>query len=157
VAAERQGLSGGRLLRITSTLNLGPLQRFPRQFHTLASQHVRRTAFAIERDAKMRAPVDTGALRASIYTVTHGTSGYSRGIRSVARRRGKSAQAPSIGSPASPLEAIVAVGVNYGIYVELGTHKMAAQPYLIPAAEAHRKAFQVGARRLLMQAWRQSI
>ena len=30
---------------------------------------------------------------------------------------------------------IIADGVDYGIYQEFGTHKMAAQPFLIPAFE----------------------
>jgi hypothetical protein len=32
---------------------------------------------------------------------------------------------------------VIADGVNYGIHVELGTSRMAAQPFLIPAFEQH--------------------
>lgn len=36
---------------------------------------------------------------------------------------------------------IVADGVTYGIYQELGTSKMAAQPFMVPAVEAVRPGF----------------
>ena len=36
---------------------------------------------------------------------------------------------------------IIADGVDYGIYQEFGTHKMAAQPFLIPAFEDAIKPF----------------
>lgn len=60
-------------------------------------------------------PVDTGALRASIDT---------RSVRFL-----------------GVLHASVRVspGVLYDIYQELGTYKMAAQPYLRPAARAYRR------------------
>lgn len=57
--------------------------------------------------AKSFAPVDTGALRASI----HG------------QKTGKYA-------------GKVEDGVHYGIYQEFGTYKMAAQPFMRPAAAA---------------------
>src|SRR5512138_302462 len=71
-----------------------------------ASQAVMKTAAAIEADAKDEAPVDTGALRNSIHTEKE-----------------------------DELTAVVSDGVEYGIYQELGTRKMAAQPFLIPAVE----------------------
>lgn len=71
----------------------------------------KRVADRIATDARSRAPVDTGALRSS--------------IESVSVEAGKSAE--------------VQVGVEYGAYVEYGTYKMAAQPYLSPAFEAHAK------------------
>jgi HK97 gp10 family phage protein len=73
---------------------------------------VRKTALDIEADAKGRAPVDTGALRNSIQTTMAGD-----------------------------MSAVVAPGVDYAIFVEFGTARMAARPYLIPAAEAHRQPF----------------
>lgn len=59
--------------------------------------------------ARALAPVDTGYLRSS--------------IRSVSVERAKSAE--------------VVVDAPYAAYVEYGTYKMAAQPYLTPAFEAH--------------------
>lgn len=53
--------------------------------------------------AKAKCPVDTGHLRASIESKAEG------------------------------LSATVGTNVEYGIYQEFGTYKMAAQPYLRPA------------------------
>ena len=63
-------------------------------------------AHDIEAWAKTNAPVDTGFLRGSIR----------------ARRQGK-------------FHWIIAVGAEYGAYVELGTRNMAAQPYMLPAVQ----------------------
>lgn len=65
---------------------------------------ISKAAHDIEAAAKSQAPVDTGALRNSIQA-----------------------------HPEAALAWVVAVGVEYGIYQEFGTRKMAAQPYLIPA------------------------
>lgn len=73
---------------------------------------VAKAAFDIEAGAKQRAPVDTGALENSI-------------------------QAEQEDS----LTWIVGDGVNYGVYQELGTHKMPAHPFLVPATEAVRPSF----------------
>jgi HK97 gp10 family phage protein len=77
-----------------------------------AAQIVAKTALDIEAGAKVRAPVDTGTLRASIQ----------------ARR-------------ISPTHWIVTVGVDYGIYLEYGTRFMGARPYFGPAIRAVRSSF----------------
>lgn len=60
--------------------------------------------------AQQNAPVDTGFLKNSIHTVKIGDAHYQ-----------------------------VVVGAYYGIFVELGTHKMGAQPFLFPAFVTTRK------------------
>lgn len=87
---------------------------------TRAGQIVAKTAHDIESLAKQRAPVDTGALKNSIQA------------RQVA-----------------PFNWEVGVGVAYGPYVEFGTSKMAAQPYLTPAVEAVRGPFAAALAELL--------
>jgi HK97 gp10 family phage protein len=73
---------------------------------------VQETILAIETTAKIKVPVDTGALRASILSdMTGDTSGE------------------------------VATNIEYSVYVEYGTVKMGAQPYMTPAAEAERRHF----------------
>jgi HK97 gp10 family phage protein len=72
---------------------------------TLLSRDVNDIAKAIEEDAKSMVPVDTGALRDSI-TTTQGV-----------------------------LEATVGSDLPYAASVEYGTSKMAAQPFLTPAAQ----------------------
>lgn len=73
---------------------------------------VRATLASIAADAKIAAPVDTGFLRASITTEMQ-----------------------------SPTEGEVGPEANYGIYLELGTFRMAPKPYLMPAAERHGPRF----------------
>jgi HK97 gp10 family phage protein len=132
-----------------------------------ASAAVRKAAYDIEAAAKQAAPVDTGFLRNSIYTVTSQGSRYGgaqaraenrrsekyAGTRR-SRRLGKRVSVggrmlPEVDGPASDLDAIVAVGAGYGAYVELGTSRMAGRPFLGPAAEAVRPAFEAAMRRLL--------
>lgn len=64
---------------------------------------LRRAALEVELRAKQAAPVDTGHLRASISMSGGG------------------------------LRYVVTAAAAYSIYVELGTRKMSAQPYLVPS------------------------
>jgi len=73
----------------------------------------KKVADRIASTARSLAPVRTGALRGS--------------IESVSLTRGK--------------EAEVRVGVDYAKFVEYGTYKMAAQPFLTPAVTAHADEF----------------
>lgn len=83
-----------------------------------AAAATRKSGADITRDAKALAPVDTGNLRASIgMTVTgDGRNGTMR----------------------------VEVGptAHYAAYVELGTSRMRAQPYLRPATDRHVPGWQ---------------
>lgn len=79
-----------------------------------AAKAIAETALLIEADAKRLAPVDTGRLRASIEAV--------------------------LTRVVTELYAEVRVNVSYAAFVELGTRYMAAQPFLIPAFEAHARA-----------------
>lgn len=116
------------------------LPEFSAEMHRTVSRLVRKAAFDIEADAKTRAPVDTGFLRNSIYVRTHDQSTYdgSSGEQMLSE----------VNAPADDLNAYVAVGANYGLYVEMGTSHMAAQPYLGPAADFVRPEFLEAMRRL---------
>lgn len=76
-----------------------------------AASAVAKACMDIEAGAKGMAPVDTGALRNSIQSSVGGLSGE------------------------------VTAGVEYAIYQEFGTYKMAAQPFMTPAADAARGPF----------------
>jgi HK97 gp10 family phage protein len=67
-------------------------------------------AFQVEGEAKNLAPVATGALKNSLNTQKQSEAHYT-----------------------------VSDGVEYGIYQELGTGKMSAHPFMIPAVEKARK------------------
>jgi len=70
-------------------------------------KHLVKTAFKVERRAKELAPVDTGRLRASI---TH-----------------------EIGADSQGLVATVGTNVVYAPFLEYGTSRMSARPFLRPA------------------------
>ena len=70
-------------------------------------------AFLIENDAKVNCPVRTGTLRRSIHT----------DVEQLDPDR---------------VTAKVSPGVDYGVYVELGTRKQHAHPFLRPAFESQK-------------------
>jgi HK97 gp10 family phage protein len=89
--------------------------RFPeiaKQFHNEASQVVRKTTFDVEAGAKRLAPVDTGLLRNSIQSLLEGD-----------------------------LTGVVFTNVEYSVYLEYGTRRMSARPFMTPALEAERQPF----------------
>lgn len=92
------------------------LGRVPTRLRPLAKKVVQKTALDIERDAKLKAPVDTGNLKGSI--------GHSD------LRLGGDDYSVEIGPTA-----------NYGVFVERGTSRMAPQPYMGPAADRHEGPF----------------
>lgn len=69
-----------------------------------------RRALQVDNAAKQLCPVDTGRLRSSINW--------------------------QIGQDGDGLLAMVGTNVEYAPHVELGTSKMAAQPFLLPALDA---------------------
>lgn len=90
--------------------------RFPElveRYPQKASAAVHKTAYDIEARAKAVVPVDTGNLKNSIRSEfsSDGLTGY------------------------------VGTSVEYAPYVEFGTRKMGARPYLTTAAETARDAF----------------
>ncbi len=96
--------------RLTANLRLWQVTR-----RRAVADVVTEYAALIARDAKARAPVDTGALRASIEARTRGVL--------------------------LTLAAEVVAGAPYAIFVEHGTSRMSAQPFLFPAFEAHSLGF----------------
>jgi len=78
-------------------------------------EQVGKSAFNIQREAKKRCPVDTGALRNSITVDFYGV-----------------------------MSAQIGPHMPYAPYVEYGTRKMAARPYLFPAFEQERPNFEKG-------------
>ena len=103
---------------------------------------VRKTAFDIEARAKMRAAVDTGAMKNSIYvTLGTGESNYTDAVADALDKNPMAAILPEAAKPGEH-EALIGPSVEYGPDVEYGTVKMAAQPFMTPAAEEVRDAFK---------------
>lgn len=113
------------------------LPQISEQLARAASQIVRKAAFDIQARAASTAPVDTGLLRSSIYVETSDSSSYGRGVTG-----DKGDMLPEVSPPQDDQTAIVAVGANYGLYVEMGTRHSPAQPYLVPAVMAIKESFE---------------
>ena len=110
--------------------------------HGGISKAVRKACFDVQARAADGPPRATGFMKSSIYTVTHNSSTYGQGIQ------GQGSLLPEIDKPADDLTAFVAVGANYGAYVEYGTSKMAAQPYFHPAFDAVEPVFEAALAKL---------
>jgi HK97 gp10 family phage protein len=123
------------------------LDRIAANSDKTAEQILRRLAFEVEADAKQMAPIDTGALRNSIYTVTEKSDGYGdasgKAMGSAWKKAGQIRETEPHPAPGKG-EARVGPCVNYAEYQEFGTSKMPAHPYLIPALEKVRGKFEEG-------------
>lgn len=84
-------------------------RKFPDKVAPYLRQAAQTAAFAIEREAKILSPVDTGRMRASIAT--------SLGV-------------------VSNIAAIVQTNVEYAVYVHEGTKRMRGRPFMKQGAEA---------------------
>jgi len=116
------------------TLDTSELDRLTAELKPRMEDAINATAFEVEGDAKIMAAVDTGAMRGSGYTSTSEGSGYGSSIAEAMSRNPKALIMDEV--PRSEgLSAIIAFAVNYAIYQELGTSKMAAHPFLVPAME----------------------
>jgi HK97 gp10 family phage protein len=82
-------------------------QAASQQVQKQLSEIIQAATYAVEADAKKRAPVDTGALRNSIQS-----------------------------SFPTPKTGVVSASVEYAPYVELGTIHNKPQPFLFPALKA---------------------
>ena len=79
----------------------------------------RAIAFRVEAGAKNKAPVDTGALKNSIYTRCGGKDSGQPGDTPLPAPKGH--------------DAHVGPSMDYAMHVEFGTRRAGAQPYLVPA------------------------
>jgi len=105
------------------------------QVSKAADKAVRKAAFDVQAVAQSLAPVDTGFLKNSIYTVTRTTSNYGSAQRRSGKKNSDAGLLPEVEHPTEKNTAIVAVGADYGMYVEYGTSHMVPKPYLKPAVE----------------------
>jgi HK97 gp10 family phage protein len=94
-----------------ATVSLDGLGGFREKMTGLVDRTVKAIGVAIARRAQELAPVDTGRLKASIHADPE----------------------------AGPLKVRIVAGMNYSLFVEFGTSRTRAQPFLRPAfAEAPR-------------------
>jgi HK97 gp10 family phage protein len=140
----------------TVNLNTSELDKIAKGLNMHVNTIARSLAFDVEREAKILAPVDTGALRSSIYTVAYkysgegvaqnavirmqGTGHKRKGKVSYARARtrakeGKYGEFTPLPGLSGKILAIVGPSVEYAEAVELGSSNRAARPFLVPAVE----------------------
>jgi HK97 gp10 family phage protein len=89
-------------------------QERQRELISKLARNITKACLLVEGDAKKDCPVDTDRLRSSI---THEVD-------------------------TDEMAGYVETNVDYAPYVELGTYKMAAQPYLYPALEKNKSKIQ---------------
>ena len=82
--------------------------------------------------------VDTGFTKASAYLVTSDQSTYSQAVGKAQRIDAFRRVQPEIEPPKSDTEGVAAAAAESAIFLEMGTSRMAAQPAMLPAAEAVR-------------------
>jgi HK97 gp10 family phage protein len=108
------------MIRVSKVvLDTKVLDKFAASLGQSTDQAMSGIAHQVEGEAKNLAPVDTGALKNSINTQKLSEKHY-----------------------------IVADGVEYGIYQELGTKKMSAHPFLIPAVELVKNYIEAAVKRI---------
>ena len=95
-------------------LDTALLDKITTEMRPKASAIVNKYGLAITSEAARRAPVDTSALRNSILSESH---------------------------MEGDMTFVVSDGVEYGVWQEFGTGRMAAQPFLVPAVESWRDKF----------------
>lgn len=83
------------------------LPQMPSLIHAAVAAEVEKASYRVEAQAKAMAPVRTGTLRRSIHTVMSNGG----------------------------LTGTIGPSVLYGKFVEFGTRRMGARPYMRPAAE----------------------
>ena len=103
------------------------LDSFERAMGNRAESAMQEATLRIQADAQRKVPVDTGRLRSSI--------------------------GQEVRSGRGSVTGIVGSNVEYAPFIELGTSRMGAQPYLRPALEENRRTI----RRLVKQAVRQAV
>jgi len=117
-------------------LDTAELDRIQRELGWRVDTVIRRMAFEMEGFAKQEAPLDTGALRNSIYTNT--TKG-SKFAQADAAAKAKNADVETSPIPEAGGDVIAVVGacVTYAAAQEMGvpSRNMKGKAYLKPAAE----------------------
>lgn len=116
------------------------LKRIAGELDPRAQKIIAKTALDVEDRAKRGAPVDTGALRASIYSAGAGLRSKYTVSQIIAKGLNPSATF-NAREDGGDLTAVVGASVEYAIYQEFGAKAMRAHPFMIPALEAVRKPF----------------
>ena len=127
-------------------LDMAELERIERELGWRKDTVLKRMAFELQRIAQQNAPLDTGALRNSIYTNTREADGYAQ-AEAAAKSANPDVETYPIPTPEGDAVAVVGASVVYAAAVELGVTskpKYPKQPYLRPAAEKVQRKLEDG-------------
>lgn len=126
---------------IRLTVDARKLEALGPQARARASQIVRKTAY----DIAGRAQADMSRAKSGRMYGAHRASapGESPAVDTGALKNSIAVEMDT------PVRAIVSVGAEYGLYLELGTRRMAARPFLRPAVDAVRDAFVQAMRKVV--------
>lgn len=129
-------------IRLRLQADVGPLNKLAKDIKGKLNQIIRKTALDIQAKAQQMAAVDTGAMRNSVVAITDKEDEYSAraAVSKALNPHAKLFDHPE--GTVDELHAMVAVGVEYGIYQEMGTVYTPAHPFMGPAAEAARPGFE---------------
>lgn len=109
-------------------------EKFPKELHKVVVQ----TTEFVRDTAAANAPVRTGFLRSSIYSVTSEGSTYGQAMQAP----GDSYLLPEGPEVTDPYTGYVGVAASYSVFVELGTRYQSAQAFFYPALDAGRARFE---------------
>lgn len=122
-------------IEVRVTTDFAELDRLLATMPEKRDEFVRAVAFRVQGRAQEIAPVLTGALKNSIFTKTTRYNGYGEAVMAALGSNVKA----SISDDPTPMAqtgvAYVAPAVEYAYWVEFGTSRRAAHPYLLPALE----------------------
>ena len=113
-----------------------------KKIHSVLGQLVRKAAFDVEAAAKGYAAVESGFMRSAIYTLTSESNGYGQGLV------GDGTLEAPMEPPSDDLTAYVVAGADYSIYVNNGTSRQVAQPFMEPAADQVRPSLEMAGSKL---------
>lgn len=131
---------------MTVTMKL-MLRNYLTAAQTNINQAVKDVAAAIQADARQRCDVETGSAQAAIYVSDSDGDGYGEALSAATSLDSKVNPVADECPKAVDGTAFVATAIDHCTFLELGTVRMAAHPYLTPAAEAQRQPLsdQLGA------------
>jgi len=110
---------------LAAEMNIPEIEGLAHHLDAEAARSLQEAAGDTETDAKVEAPVDTGTLRNSIFTVLFGGKGTMEVNIAAAAASSLKAKRPLVLAalpvpPRNKHEAVISVGVEYGVYVEYG-------------------------------------
>ena len=123
---------------VTFRVDTSRLNRILRNLGKNANKAVRDIAFRVEAESKISATtmnvVDTGALRASIYTTIKGHDGYQKASAEAKQKAAEGGnpdlETSRLPQPQGELTAHVGPSVEYAIYQEFGTVYITGRPFM---------------------------